>query len=103
MSEPHSPAFLAVRDIVLNLEDADRQRLAAFMGAWMQSLETGLPPALLGACEAIFRLPRPEQKRLDGWFRAHVNRWGQVPFLTSMRASHPDAPWDSKDRGKIRT
>ncbi len=100
MRDPHSAAFAAVRERLLSLTDEDRRRLTVLLGAYMTSSEAGPAPDLLAACEAVFRLPRQEQARLVAWFRRYVNRWGQVPQLSSQQASRPSAPWDRKHEGR---
>lgn len=82
----HSPAFAAIRDSILALEDGDRRRLGAI-------LEAAAPerPDAGRLCELlaeVARLGRPDQMRLQRWVRKYVNRWGQVPIASSRAASN---------------
>lgn len=74
----HSPAFTAVRDRLVTLDDRDRARLAQLFGA-MQERQAKLGPAVRDALRAIAELDDDDIERLVRWFGQHVNRWGQMP------------------------
>jgi hypothetical protein len=74
----HSPAFLRVRDRIVDLSEDDRARFARFFGALLD------PKGPLGApardtLRAIAQLDDADLERLTRWFEQHVNRWGQFP------------------------
>jgi hypothetical protein len=81
----HTPAFLAVRDALLTLEDADRRPFARLFGA-MQDPQPPLPPAALTLLRAIARLDDEDILRLGRWFRRYGNRWGGIPSAALFRA-----------------
>jgi hypothetical protein len=70
----HSGAFTAVRDLILELEDGDRARLARFFGTMTE------PGAPLGDLRAVLRaiaeLDDADLERLVGWFSHHVEPLG---------------------------
>jgi hypothetical protein len=83
MPRQHSPAFLAVRDLIIALDDRDRARLAQLFGA-MQERQPRLGPAVRAALRAIAELDDDDLERLVKWFGAYVNRWGQMPKAAGL-------------------
>jgi hypothetical protein len=87
MAKPHSPAFVALRDLIVDeLEDEDRRRLADLLGA-MNDSKPELSPAVVKALAAIVALPIADRKTLAGWCARYLNRWGQIPQAAAMRSS----------------
>ena len=86
----HSKAFAEVRQAVLDLDEGDRKRIAAMIGAM-----TVPEPALSGHAIAFLArfaaLPEDERYRLSAWFGKYVNRWGQIPVMAS-RGVISDSP-----------
>ena len=82
---PCSPAFSAIRDAILALEDDGRRRLAAILDA--AAPERPDAGRLCELLTAVAHLGRPDQLRLRRWVRKYVNRWGQVPLASSESAS----------------
>jgi hypothetical protein len=78
----HTPQFAAARDVVLELEDADRRALARLFGA-MHAPEADPSLALIAALRTIAALPDADVVKLARWFRRYVSRWGQVPIAAS--------------------
>jgi hypothetical protein len=91
MPAPHTPAFLAFRDLILNgLEDADRRRLAALFGT-MTEPASDISPATMAAIRAFAALDPNDRRRVVRWFSTYVSRWGQVPVAASHRIPTPNA------------
>ncbi|MBD5603574.1 MAG: hypothetical protein IAI48_00535 [Candidatus Eremiobacteraeota bacterium] len=86
---PHSAAFLAVRDALLALDDADRRPLARLFGA-MQDEQPDPSAATIAILRAIAALDDADVVRLARWFRKFANRWGQVPSASSERLTPAD-------------
>jgi len=64
---PHSPAFLRVRDLIVDrLDEADRRRLAALLGA-MKAPQPALSLPLTEALAAIAALETTDRERLARW------------------------------------
>ena len=80
----HSPEFLAVRDALLELEDADRRPFARLFGA-MQDPQLPLTPEAIKLLRAIAKLDDEDVKRLGKWFQTFANRWGGIPSAASFR------------------
>ncbi len=81
---PHTPAFTAIRDLVLALDDADRRPLCRLYGA-MQDAQPDPSSAFLAAFRAIATLDDADHVRLARWFRTYANRWGGVPSAASRK------------------
>ena len=86
----HSEAFAEVRQAVLDLDESDRKRIAAMLGAM-----TVPEPALSGQAIAFLAkfsaLPENDRYRLSAWFGKYVNRWGQIPVMAG-RGVVSDSP-----------
>jgi hypothetical protein len=81
----HSPEFKAVRDAILDdLEDADRRRIAALLGA-MTEPQPELSPELVRVLAAIMSLGAEDRARLSKWCGRYLNRWGQIPQAASLK------------------
>ena len=81
----HSAPFLAMRDAILALEDADRRPFSRLFGA-LQDPQPPLPPAALKLLRSIAQLDDDDILRLGRWFRRYSNRWGQLPNAASFGA-----------------
>ncbi len=93
----YSPAFAAVRNLLIaDLEDPDRRALARMFGAMHESQDDP-SAALVAALRAIATLEHDEIVRLARWFKTYVNKWGPVPVASSRRVNpkadrtHPEA------------
>ena len=78
----HSAAFIAVRDAILDdLDDEDRRRIAALLGC-MHDARPPLSPELVAVLTAIVALDADDRRKLSGWCRRYLSRWGQVPVAS---------------------
>jgi hypothetical protein len=84
----HSEAFLAVRALLLALEDTDRRRLTGLYGSMTEKLPDP-SPALRAFLGEIAKLDSADHLRLARWVRTYVSRYGQVPVAASRSIAAP--------------
>jgi hypothetical protein len=96
----HSAAFLAVRNRLLTLDDADRRRIAGLFGSMTDPLPDP-SPELRALLAAIVTLEPADQRRFARWVRKYVSRWGQIPSAAGWTVEHPGHP-QNPQAGRLR-
>lgn len=86
----HTPAFLALRDALLALDDEERRRLVELLGA-MHAPKPPLSGRLAALLALIARLDPSDRRRLATWCARYLSRWGQVPVAASQTLATPQA------------
>ncbi len=71
----HSRAFIAVRDLLLELDESDRRVFVRLFGA-LQAPQMDLTTDSIKLLRAIARLKDEEIVRLGRWCPQYLNRWG---------------------------
>ena len=82
--EPHSPKFLAIRDALLALEDADRKPIGRLLGT-MTEPEAPLSSATVAFLRAMLALSDADLGRFGKWVNTYLSKFGQVPNASSFR------------------
>jgi len=77
-SVPHTEAFQAVRDALLDLDEAERRRLTTLLGC-MTDPQPPLAPGLVRALAAIGQLSAIDRELLARWCGSYLSAFGQIP------------------------